>query len=66
MGIILSAETDANKTARALLLEEENKSKTIVNILQQNASEFKFLIELLINYIKESISEKDDTPIIIE
>ncbi len=57
--------TDAWKTARALLIEEENKERTIIAILEQNTSEWQFAIELVIEYIK-SIPKSDDTPVIID
>lgn len=56
--------TDSWKTARALLIEEENKEKTIVSIMEQNTSEWQFAIELVLEYIKK-IPSSDNTPVVL-
>jgi len=53
----------ATVTATQILAEEESANATIKQIMEYNASESKFAVELTMQFIKEFISTDDETPL---
>ena len=64
MGIPLDEiDRQGNITATQILAEEENANALVKQIMEYNASESKFAVELTIDMIKEYVTKKDKTPI---
>ena len=58
--------TDAQKTATAIALEEENQSEVIQQIQEGNTRSCEFAVKITMDMIVKNISDDDDTPLPIE
>jgi len=56
-------QTQASKTATAIMSEQENANTLVREISRRFAPEYKFLIELTIEHFRKFISKNDKTPI---
>ena len=64
MGIVLDeVDRGPNVTATQILAEEENANSFVKQIMEYNASESKFAVDLTMDFITEFINPKDDTPL---
>lgn len=64
LGIQLDAvDRGENYTATQILAEEENADQVIKQIMEFNASESKFAVEVTMDFIRKFISSKDKTPL---
>jgi len=64
MGIPLDEiDRQGNITATQILAEEENANALVKQIMEYNASESKFAVELTIDMIKEYITKNNKTPV---
>jgi hypothetical protein len=52
-----------NTTATQIVAEEENADAYVRQVMEYNASECQFLIELVMDFIKKFISKSDKTPL---
>jgi len=64
MGIMLDeADRGANVTATQILAEEEAQNALIKQIMEYNATESKFAVDLTIDFIKRFVPKNDKTPL---
>lgn len=58
-----AADRGANVTATQVLSEEENSDQLIKQTMEFNASESKFLVEVVLDMIRDTVDPEDDTPL---
>jgi len=63
LGVHLDEMEAANATATQILSDEENANAFVKQMMEKNASEFKFLYEIVLDQIPKVISKNDETPL---
>jgi len=63
MGIQIDAVDQGNVTATQVLSQEENSDQMIKQVMEFNASESKFAVEVVLQMIKDLVKNSDKTPI---
>ncbi len=63
LGINLDEADRGNVTATQIIAEEESANAFVKQVMENNASETKFLAEITLDMIKTFVSEKDETPL---
>lgn len=54
-------EADNNELATAILADEENANRFVKQVMEMNASEFEFIMKVVIDQIPKTVKESDDT-----
>lgn len=63
LGINLDEADRGNVTATQIIAEEESANAFVKQVMENNASETKFLVKIAIDMIKKFVSDKDETPL---
>jgi len=63
LGINLDEADRGNVTATQIIAEEESANAFVKQVMENNASETKFLVKIAMDMIKKFVSDKDETPL---